>query len=204
MTKYEFSDRKELWNLTPKTPYEIAPKFGRMTGMARNRFESLMKHIRFGIQPTSNVPDHLSHAQHRWLLVDKFVENFNKHRADTFVPSHLICVDESISRWYGQGGAWINKGLPMYIAINRKPENGCEIQNAACGVSGVMLRLTIVKGVTKGHDEEHDGLERETLNHGTRIFLDLVRPWTNTMRIVCADSYFASVHTAEELLKCRL
>jgi hypothetical protein len=26
-----------------------------------------------------------------------------------------------------------NHGLPMYVAMNRKPENGCEIQNAACG-----------------------------------------------------------------------
>jgi hypothetical protein len=33
----------------------------------------------------------------------------------------------------------------MYIAIDHKPENGCEIQNAACEQSGVMLRLKLVK-----------------------------------------------------------
>ena len=33
----------------------------------------------------------------------------------------------------------------MYVAIDRKTENGCEIQNAACGCSGVLIRLKIVK-----------------------------------------------------------
>ena len=32
----------------------------------------------------------------------------------------MICVDESISRWYGQGGDWIDFGLPHYVAIVRK------------------------------------------------------------------------------------
>jgi Transposase IS4 len=40
---------------------------------------------------------------------------------------------------------WINHGLPIYVAIDKKPENGCEIQNAACAKSGVILRLRLVK-----------------------------------------------------------
>ena len=66
----------------------------------------------------------MSHAEYRWLLVDDMVEIFNSHREDSFIPSERICVDESISRWYGLGGVWINIGLPIYIAIDRKPENG--------------------------------------------------------------------------------
>jgi hypothetical protein len=42
------------------------------------------------------------------------------------------------SQWYGQGCEWINYGLPMYVAIGRKPENGSEILDASCGKSGVM------------------------------------------------------------------
>lgn len=52
-----------------------------------------------------------------------------------------ICIDESMSRWYGKGGDWINEGLPHYVAIDRKPENGCEIQTACCGTSGIMMSL---------------------------------------------------------------
>ena len=41
--------------------------------------------------------------------------------------------------------AWINAGLPQYIAIHRNHENGCEIQNAAGGFSGIIMHLKIVK-----------------------------------------------------------
>ena len=64
----------------------------------------------------------MSSESFRWKLVDDFVTNFNLHRATMFVPSDSICVDASISRWYGRGGEWINIGLPMYIAIERKPD----------------------------------------------------------------------------------
>ena len=50
-----------------------------------------------------------------------------------------------MSRWYGKGGDWINDGLPHYVAIERKPENGCKIQTSCCGTSGIMMGLRIVK-----------------------------------------------------------
>jgi Transposase IS4 len=90
-------------------------------------------------------PEGLSWEKYRWMLVDDHVKRFNEHRQRHFFPSEHLCVDESITRWYGQGGHWINLRLPMYIAIDRKPENGCKIQNAACGESGVMIRLKLVK-----------------------------------------------------------
>jgi hypothetical protein len=49
-----------------------------------------------------------------------------------------------MSKWYGAGGHWINEGLPMYVAIYRNTDNGCEIQNCACGRSGVVLWLNLV------------------------------------------------------------
>jgi hypothetical protein len=60
------------------------------------------------------------------MQVDGFVEAFNKQRELFFEPSSKLCVDESISWWYGQGGNWINLGLPKYVAIDgKRPENGC-------------------------------------------------------------------------------
>jgi Transposase IS4 len=78
-------------------------------------------------------------------LVQDFIDNFNDHREAFYDPSWLICADESISRWYGLGGNWINMGLPHYVAMDRKPEHGCEIQNSCDGMSGIMLRLRLVK-----------------------------------------------------------
>ena len=66
-------------------------------------------------------------------------------------PSDSICVDESMYRWYGIGGHYINAGLSQYIAIDRKPENDCEIPNAADGVSGIMMQLKLVK-TSSGED----------------------------------------------------
>ena len=114
----------------------------------------------------------------------------------------MICVDESMSRWYGQGGHWINHGLPQYVAIDRKPENGCEIQNAACGMSGVMLRLKLVKGADlPGSEEEQFGNNDDSLLHGTNVLKHVVSPWFGSNRVVCADSYFASVGAAKELFR---
>ena len=136
--------------------------------------------------------------QHWWKLVDDFVANFNNHRANYFNPSDTICVDESMSHWYGQGGHWINHGLPQYVAIVRKPENGCEIQQnctSACGRSGVMLCLKLVKGIDLIGEEDND---ESSLLHGTQMLQTVVSPWFGLNRIVCANSYFASVGAAKE------
>ena len=103
--------------------------------------------------------------------MDDFVKAFNLHRRENFIPGTFICTDESIRRWYGGGGYWINEGLPCYIAIDRKPENGCEIQNSVCGESGVMLQLKLVKNI---QEEVKDELRQESGNdddliHGCKV-----------------------------------
>ena len=94
-----------------------------------------------------------------------------------------ICANESISKWYGLGGYWINIGLPMYVAIDRKPENDCEIQKSACGKSGVMLRLKIVNHIESEDQQIADGPDKLLHDRG-----------------VWADLYFASVTTAQTLM----
>ena len=49
-----------------------------------------------------------------------------------------------MSRWNGLGGHCIDVGIPYYVTIDRKPENSCEIQNAARGRSGIILRIQLV------------------------------------------------------------
>ena len=200
-TKFEFGSRRMLWSIVAPSKYVPAPCFGK-TGMVRNRFDDLWRYILFSDQPAER-PDNMSHEKYRWCLVDDFVKEFNDHREHMFIPSDWLCADESISRWYGQGGHWINMGLPMYIAIDRKPENGCEIQNSACGRSGVMLRLKLVK-TAEECETEHANTADDGLLHGTRVLKALVAPWTNSNRIVCADLYFASVGCCEELKRIGL
>eukprot|EP00171_Calliarthron_tuberculosum_P023220 IDg23220t1 len=194
-TRYEFGHRSDLWATVAATKHLQAPAFGRKTGIPRQRFDSLWQCLTFSETLTADTE--ACSTRRRWSLVSDFVDAFNDHRAANFKPSDLICVDESMSRWYGQGGSWIDHGLPMYVAIDRKPENGCEIQTSACGRSGIMMRLHLV---TTAEDEARRTTEGEQgLLHGTVVLSRLVSPWAGSGRTVCADSYFASVDAAERM-----
>jgi hypothetical protein len=144
ITRYEFGERASLWSKHPTSKYVNAPDFGSKTRMSRDRFDFLFKHICWSDQPEVR-PEHMSSEEFRWCLVEDFVDNYNEHRKMYLNPSWQICVDESICRWYGLGGSWINEGLPHYVAIDRKPEDGLEIQNACDAMCGIMARLRLVK-----------------------------------------------------------
>jgi len=191
-TRFEFGSRSDLWSLLPVSRFVEAPKFGEKTGMSRNRFDDIWRCMRFSEQPAER-PEGLSSMEYRWMLVNDFIDAFNDYRASNYSPSDRICVDESISRWYGLGGHWINAGLPNYVAMERKPENGCEIQDACDGRSRIMIRLKLVKGAID--NEVLAGADEESL-HGTRVMKELVAPWAHSGRVVAADSYFASVPCA--------
>ena len=61
----------------------------------------------------------------------------------------------------------MNKGLPHYVAMDRKPENGCEIQNAACIDSNIMIQLKLVKS-----KEDEERLESRRSDKDANIEVD--------------------------------
>ena len=189
MSRFEFGPRRELWQTTSQNKYVPVPNFTRI--IPYHRFEMLRMCIRYSHSGGTGDVD----GDNRWSLVDDFVTAINLHREMYVTPSELICVDESMSRWYGLGGDWLDVGLPTYRAIDRKPENGCEIKTSACGRSGILLRMEIVKSP----DEDAQQSRLSSVSHGTAVTMRLVHPWLHTNRIVCGDSYFASVETAETL-----
>ena len=101
ITQFESTSRARLWSSVSQNKYIPAVKLGALAG--RQRFDNLWSALRWSHQ-VKDTPDGLFHAEHCWMLIDDMVYNFNWHREDTFVPSEWICVDESISRWYGLGG----------------------------------------------------------------------------------------------------
>ena len=202
ITCFEFGDRSSLWSTVGRTKYIDAHSLGSRTGMGRDRFDDIFSCIRFSHHPDAR-PEGMSTQTYRWMLIKDFVVQFNEHRQTQFTPSDLLIVDESMSRWYGQGGMWINIALPNYVALDRKPDSGCEIHTASCGHSGIMIRLRLVKHQQE-NDEELNETSNESLLHGKKLLKELVLPWANTNRIVCADSYFASVVASDELKKIGL
>jgi len=171
--------------------------------MPRNRFDYLWNNLKFSVHPAVAPTAGATGAeQFRWSLVNDFVTAIRQRRAAHVTPADTLCVEESISKWYCQGGDRISVGIPMYVAIECKSENGCEIQNVACGRSGILLRLKIV---TTAVDQAANLSDAERgLLHGTAVMQRLVAPWEGSEWIVCADSYFASVEAAEALRTCCL
>ena len=153
-TPFKFGNRSSLWSTVYQSKYRSAPDFGN-TGMNRHRFDMLWRHVRW-IHQTDLRDEGKIHEAHRWKIVEDFVTHFNEYRTQLFSPSDLICADESISRWYGQGCHWINLVLPIYVAMDRKPENGVDIHTVACGWSGIMMWLRIVKSARNEKDQEYD------------------------------------------------
>ena len=198
VTRFEFGKKRDLWKKRSRNPYIPAPNFGEKTGVSLDRFFTLLSNIKFSKQPQEQ--GNMRSMHFRWALVQDFVDAFNKHRLQAVTPSEMMCVDESISRWYGIGGGWMDIGLPHYVALDSKPEHGCEVQNTACGRSGIMLHLQLVSTA----DDERDRAYEGQMLHGTAVLRRLVEPWAGTQRIVCADSYFASVEAADEMRKIGL
>jgi hypothetical protein len=221
-TRCAFTSRRQLWSYASHSKYLPPMAFGSFCGFSRDRYDAIFKHHRWSHQPET-CPEGMSSEEYRWLLVEPFVDIVNDHREKFFKPSSVLCADESFSRWYGLGGDWINIGLPMYVAYDRKPEAGCEIQSACCGESGIMARLKLRK-TKRANDAaeaataaaaaaEEEDLDEDDLppaaaeqqrNAGTKDLLDLIFPWARSGRVVVADSHFASVQTARELYKIGL
>ena len=174
--------------------YIQAPSFCKLSCKSRDRFDALWSCMTYS---TESVDPTVSSESRRWSLVDKFVGSFNARREAHVPPSDLLFTDESMCKWYGQGGSWKDRGLTMYVGIDRQPENGCEIENTACGRSGIMLYLHLVTSAADPR-ERQSGAETSLL-HGTTLLKRLVANWARSGRIVCADSYFSSVEAALEL-----
>ena len=190
-TQFEFGSQASLWSNTSTNKYIPAPSFG-LTGMPRKQFNDLWMCIMFSDQPC-NRPSEMTLEQYHWRLVDDFVKNFNEHRAQIFFHQMRFALTSPCPG--GMGKAAIGSTMAcqcMLLTIDRKPENGCEIQNTACGRSGVMIQLKVVK--TAEEENASAVTDEDGNNHGTNVLKFLVEPWVRTDRCVCADSYFASIN----------
>lgn len=180
----------------PGSKYVKRPYFGDIMG--RTRFEALFSCVVFSIPPADAYSP--TSTEKRWGVVSDFVDAFNEHRQKNVRPGSHLCVDESMIRWYDLRGAWIEVGSPHYVSLDRKPEDGYEVQNIACGDRGIILKLELVSTAADVAKRSYEG----SVNHGTAVLKRLTEPWRQSNRIICADSYFASVEAALAMLNIAL
>jgi hypothetical protein len=172
-------DCRTLWEGGGSVSKYLPPVDLKATGMSCNCWEDIWYAIRWSGQPSEKPPE-MSSERYRWLLVDDFITNFNAHHASTFYPGVELEADESMVPWYGHGGGHINIGLPHYVAMDCKPDNGGEIQTLADVSSGILICLKVVKSADKEKAIEKDldlDLEEAAYGKGTRVLLELMKTW---------------------------
>ena len=66
-----------------------------------------------------------------------------------------------------------------------------------------MIRLNLVNNIKEEVKAElgQESGNGDDLIHGCKFLKELIEPWYHTHRVVCADSYFAYVSTAKELMR---
>ena len=171
------------------------PRMGRH-GISKNRFKAIRNALAFG------PSDDASFDLDGWCFIQPMVDAFNEHMNDIFCPGWLLTLDESMSAYRGKQGQRDRKKCPNLSWVPRKPEPlGAELKTAGCALSGMIIRIEVCKGKDTHKDLEyfkakssHDGVE---FGHTTSTSLRLVKPWHGSQRVVAADSWFASVKTAE-------
>lgn len=126
-----------------------------------------------------------------------FTRNFN-HQQFYLQPSELLYINELMVDWYRMGSDWVNNGLPNYVTIDCKPENRCKIQSLTCGKNDVIIHLLSLK--TPREYPLSLNLDEQDINFVPCIVKQLAQPWFNKNQIICCDSYFPLVATAEMTL----
>jgi Transposase IS4 len=90
---------------------------------------------------------------------------------------------------------------PCLFQWNENQKMGARFKNASCGRKGIMIQLRLVKTSREVEDNKFEDNNDTTVNHGTKVLLKLIQPWQISDRVVCTDSYFASVQAPKELLR---
>jgi hypothetical protein len=103
-----------------------------------------------------------------------------------------------------QRGVFVDAGLPMYLALERKPDNSGEIQNLVDVASGIMLHLKVVKSANEEKAitvaatadaiaDDDDIVAANKAGKGTQVLLELTEPWHHSGHLFTADAYSALV-----------
>ncbi len=123
---------------------------------------------------------HSSHC----LVGQTFFSNPLWTPASSIYILEFVLMNQYVALIWEWGHCWINHGLPLYVAINRKPLHDSLMDEARSG--GIVSE--------QGH-----------WYRARRVMQDLVMPWMHTKRIVCGDSYFALVPAAHMMMmSCKI
>lgn len=102
--------------------------------MSGNRFDAIISALTFTATPPPPFTD-------KFHEVRDLIQAWNCNMAETFSPSWVSCLDESMSKWTSK---WT---CPGFMFVPRKPwPMGNEYHSICCALSGVMYWIELVEG----------------------------------------------------------
>ena len=148
------------------------------TKMGVNRFEKILECLQFSSNPNGDQQ-----------ILD-FIAAVNKKAQESIIAGHILCFDESMIKAF-------HRNLYGKIKIMRKPRpQGNELKTLCDSESMIVLNMELNEGKVPMSQKEYFDTFGATAACGLR----LCKPWHNTGRIVCGDSWFGSVKLATALL----
>ncbi len=147
------------------------------------RFNAIDKAIRYTNQP---VPTDFEDKFHD---VRQLIDAWNDHMKESYTPSWLSCLDESMN-------TWLNKYCPGFMVVPRKPHPyGNEYHSIADGDKGypIMWRVKLQEG--KDRPMKADGSPAfpskfESHTKTAKLMLEMTENIHGTGKIVSMDSGF--------------
>lgn len=122
-----------------------------------------------------------------------FVNAWNEHMLTVVNPGHVLCLDESMSKWLGL--------LDIRLVESRKPtDEGFKYFSVADSPSCVMVRLEVAGNAADEAKKKYVG----KFGSAVATTMRMVEPWEGSHRIVVADCWFGRPLSVAALLKMGL
>jgi hypothetical protein len=185
MSCFSGVDRTDFFSSDPITMEKGAPY--RLTQfMAGYRFQQIMSCLTV----TTNKPNQGDRFWEARELIDKW----NRNMQETYIPSWVSCLDESMSIWNMR---WT---CPGYQFVPRKPHpRGNEYHTIADGLTTILYAAEIVMGKDKpeGYEHEYEKEEGPT----SALLARLTRSIWHSGKLVILDSGFCVLRALINLKK---
>ena len=114
--------------------------YGVNPGPQMARYMSLRRFNHIKLALCFQSPTFIGKDEDPWWRVTKFMQDFNSLRELSISPGWMLCIDETMVKWRGQG-------LPWLAWVPRKPEeHGVEMWTVADTATGIMMHMDLNKG----------------------------------------------------------
>ena len=170
------------WSTKDVDRYEGAP-FRLNDIMSLNRFRNIDSAMCY-----TDIPSPTEYTD-KFHQVRQMLDAFNDHMEESYSPSWLNCLDESMN-------SWLDKNCPGFMVVPRKPHPfGNEYHTIVDGDKGapIMWRVKLQEG--KDRPKKSDGTwafpsEFESHTKTVKLMLEMTKPIHGTGKIVSMDSGF--------------